>query len=62
MQANDYFKGKKLLLFYKGNESDNPIVTMLDEVVGFGLYVEFDSGEKEVVAFSELSGWKEWID
>lgn len=62
MRAGE-FKGKDVLLFYKRNpedEAENPTVTIIDEVEGFGLYVELhESGEKEVVAFSDLSGWKE---
>ena len=57
------FKGKEVILFYKRDEEDdseNPIVKIVDVVEGFGLYVEFlDSGEKEVVSYTALFGWRE---
>lgn len=61
MRASE-FKGKEVILFYKKNEEpeiENPTAIILDEVEGFGLYVEFESGDKEVVAYSELTGWRE---
>ncbi|WCK57592.1 hypothetical protein PP175_26365 (plasmid) [Aneurinibacillus sp. Ricciae_BoGa-3] len=61
MRASE-FKGKTVILYYRDNqitEAENPTAIVLDEVEGFGLYVELEDGSKEVVAFSELTGWCE---
>ncbi|PLS19553.1 hypothetical protein CVD28_03810 [Bacillus sp. M6-12] len=61
MKASE-FKGKEVILFYKVNEEtdvENPTAKIIDEVEGFGLYVELEGGEKEVVSFAELKGWRE---
>lgn len=61
MKVSD-FKGKDVMLFFKSNqdgEFENPTVNIIDVVEGFGLYVEFSGGDKEVVAFSEITGWRE---
>jgi hypothetical protein len=58
-----FHTGKEVILFYKSNEDtdiENPIVTILGEVEGFGLYVEFEDGNKEVVSFTQITGWGEW--
>ncbi len=55
------FKGKTVVLYYTENEGnldvENPTVEVIEEVEGYGLYVDID-GRKEVVPYTVLSGWR----
>lgn len=50
---------KKVYTVRRILEEDSPIVKIINEVDNIGLYIEFEDGNKEVVLYSQLKGWRE---